>query len=698
MTDTNEQRPRRNRLTDETSPYLLQHADNPVDWYPWGEEAFAKARAEGKPVLLSVGYSSCHWCHVMAHESFEDDEIAALMNEGFVSIKVDREERPDIDGVYMAATQALTGQGGWPMTVFLTPDRKPFYAGTYFPPQDQHGRPGFPRLLQSIRDAWERDREGVVESADEIASKLRAATERADGESGQISEQLPAQAVERFRAACDPVWGGFGGAPKFPSPGNLEFLLAHHARIGGESDATEPSALEMALHTLRHMTRGGIYDHLGGGFARYSVDQRWLVPHFEKMLYDNAQLVRAYLHAYQITGEPAFERVARETLAYLAREMLDDEGGFYSAQDADSEGIEGKYFLWTLDQVKEVLGEADASIFNDYYGVTTSGNFQDPHHPDLTGRNVLSVPRDIAAVAQERAVSGEELEARLAPLRARMLEARERRVKPGLDDKVLTSWNGLALAAFAEAARVLGDGQYVAVASRNAAFVRDRLWRDDRLLHSYKDGVSRIHGLLEDYAYYGLGLVELFRTTGDLDHLHWSAQLLEVAVARFRDQERGGFFDVPDDGEQLLLRQKTFLDAATPSGNGAAALLAVWLARYFDRPHWEDLGREAVAQVAGQLLAAPTAFGSIWQATELLLSPRREVAIVGDAAGRAPLERELARHFLPSTVIAPSAGGGGLPVLEGREPADGVAAYVCENMVCRLPAITPQELADQLSG
>ena len=693
MTDTDG--PRRNHLADETSPYLLQHADNPVDWYPWGEEAFAKARAENKPVLLSVGYSSCHWCHVMAHESFEDEEIAALMNQGFVSIKVDREERPDIDGVYMAATQALTGQGGWPMTVFLTPDRKPFYAGTYFPPQDQHGRPGFPRLLRSIREAWEGDRERVVESADEIASKLRAATEVANSESGQVSEELPAQAVERFRAAFDPVFGGFGGAPKFPSPGNLEFLLAHHARVG--DIGAEPNALEMALHTLRRMARGGMYDHLGGGFARYSVDQRWLVPHFEKMLYDNAQLVRAYLHAHQITGEPAFERVARETLAYLMREMLDKEGGFYSAQDADSEGIEGKYFLWSLDQVKDVLGEADASIFNDYYGVTTGGNFQDPHHPELSGRNILSVPRDLEAVAQERAVSAEQLEARLAPLRAQMLEARERRVKPGLDDKVLSSWNGLVLAAFAEAARVLGDGQYLAVAEQNAAFVRDRLWRDGRLLHSYKDGVAKIDGLLEDYTYYALGLVELFRATGDLDHLRWAVELLEVAVARFHDEQRGGFFDVPDDGERLMLRQKTFLDAATPSGNGAAAMLAIWLGRYFDRSDWEDLGRETVAQVVGQLPAAPTAFGSIWQAIELLLSPRREVAIVGDAASRAPLERELARHFLPSTVIAPSSSGGGLPVLEGRDPGDGGAAYVCENMVCRLPVSAPEELAEQLS-
>ena len=690
----------RNRLAGETSPYLLQHADNPVHWYPWGEEAFARAREEQRPVLLSIGYSSCHWCHVMAHESFEDEQTAALMNAGFVNIKVDREERPDIDAVYMTATQALTGQGGWPMTVFLTPDGEPFYAGTYFPPDDAHGRPGFPRLLRSIREAWENDREQVLQSADTITARLREAVARttdSDGES-RIAPQLPAQAVERLRDAFDREWGGFGAAPKFPGSGTLEFLLAHHVRAGGDdADDAGPGALEMALHTLRRMAQGGLYDQLGGGFSRYSVDERWLVPHFEKMLYDNAQLVRTYLHAYQLTGEALFERIARETLAYLSREMLNAEGGFTSAQDADSEGVEGQFFLWTVEQAREALGEEDAALFNDYYGVTPHGNFTDPHHPQLTGRNVLSASHDdLAAFAAERGADEAELQARLADVRSRAFAARERRVKPGLDDKVLTSWNGLALAAFAEAARVLGDGQYRDAAERNAAFVRRRLWRDGRLLHSYREGAAKVEGMLEDYAYYGLGLIELFRATGDLAHLRWAAELLETVSGRFHDQERGGFFDTADDGERLLLRQKSFFDAATPSGNGAAALLSLWLGRYFDRDDWEALGREAVAQAGDQPLAAPAGLGSIWQAIELLLSPRREVAIVGDATSRAPLERELARHFLPSTVIAPSAGGGGLPVLEDRDRGDGAVAYVCEHMVCGLPVTSPQELAAQL--
>ena len=703
MTDTD--RPHRNRLAGETSPYLLQHAGNPVDWYPWGEEAFAKAREEDKPILLSVGYSSCHWCHVMAHESFESEEIAALMNDGFVSIKVDREERPDIDAVYMAATQALAGQGGWPMTVFLTPERKPFYAGTYFPPEDGFGRPGFPRLLESIRHAWEHDRDGLLATADAVTERLREAAGQAGGGDGRVTLELPAQAVAVFRAAFDPRWGGFSAAPKFPSPGNLEFLLMHHARAerAGAGAVEHPGALEMALRTLRGMARGGIYDQLGGGFARYSVDGQWLVPHFEKMLYDNAQLVRSYLHAYQLTGERLFERTARETLGYLMREMLDDEGGFYSAQDADSEGIEGTFFLWTVEQVQEVLGpfgDGDVQLFNTYFGVTAAGNFQDPHHPELIGRNVLSVPREPEAVAGDLGMGVEELEAKLAGLREAAFDARERRVRPGLDDKVLTSWNGLALAAFAEAARVLGDSpdgaRYLAVAKRNAAFVRERLWRDGALLHSYKHGVAKIDGMLEDYACYGLGLIELYRATGDLDALTWATELFEVILARFHDEERGGFFDTPVDGEPLLLRQKSFFDAATPSGNGAAALLAIWLGRYYDRREWEQFGREVVAQVEGQLLAAPSGFGAIWQAVELLLAPRREIAIVGEPARRDPLEREIARHFLPATVIAPASGGGGLPLLEGRELAEGATAYVCEEMVCELPVTTPEELAAQL--
>ena len=714
----------RNRLADETSPYLLQHAANPVDWYPWGEEALARARAEDRPILLSVGYSSCHWCHVMAHESFEDETIAALMNEAYVNIKVDREERPDVDSVYMTATQAMTGQGGWPMTVFLTPDGQPFYAGTYFPPDDRYGRPGFRRVLEALHDSWENDRAHLLESAASITERLQEAVAREAAHGGEATPEAVRAAVERMRGNFDAQWGGFGTAPKFPSPGNLEFLLLHSVSAGASANAAgeaardagaeaeaaegaaadgDPSARAMALATLRAMAGGGIYDHLGGGFARYSVDRQWLVPHFEKMLYDNAQLVRTYVHAYQIDGDPLFERVARETLAYLERELLDAEGGLYSAQDADSEGIEGKFFVWTPDELAAVLGEEDGRLAAAVFAVTAEGNFEDPHHPEFGRRSVLSRYRTLDEVAADLDVTAADLAARLPGWRARLLEARERRVRPGLDDKVLTSWNGLALAAFAEAGRVLGEPSYVAVAERNAAFVRASLWREGWLLHSYKGGHeaggARVDGLLEDYAYYGLGLIELYRATGEIEHLRWAAELLEAIETRFRDPAGGGYYESASDAERLILRQKPLFDAATPSGNGASALLAFWLGRYFGKPEWETLAREVVALLGDQLVDGASGFGSVLQTVELLLAPPREIAIVGEPAARAPLEREVARHFLPATLLAPAPGEDGLPVLEGRAPAAGTAAaYVCENLVCSLPAATVEELAAQLTG
>ncbi len=696
----------RNRLAAETSPYLLQHADNPVDWHPWGEEAFERARAEDKPLLLSVGYSSCHWCHVMAHESFEDETIAALMNEAFVNVKVDREERPDVDNVYMTATQALTGSGGWPMTVFLTPEGKPFYAGTYFPPEDGHGRPGFPRVLTALRDLWRDDRSRVLDSAQGITERLRAAVARqyaSDDGPAEASAALTSEAVEALWRGFDEEWGGFGRAPKFPNPGGLEFLLMHEARLRGEG-GPPGTAGRMALSTLRAMAAGGMYDQLGGGFARYSVDRQWLVPHFEKMLYDNAQLARLYLHGYQFAAEPAFERIVRETLDYLEREMLDGEGGFHSAQDADSEGIEGKFFVWTRAELNAVLGEEDARICGAVYGVTEGGNFEDPHHPEFGRRNVLSRYRPLGEVARDFGLDEGELEARLAGWRAALLAERERRIRPGLDDKVLTSWNGLALAAFAEAGRVLGDARYVEIARRNAEFVRGSLWQADasgrggRLLHSWKDGVAKIDGLLDDYACYGLGLLELYRATGDLGHLHWAAELLAEIVERFRDAEGGGFFEAPEDAERLILRQKPFYDAATPSGNGASALLAFWLGRYFGRPEWEDVAREVVAQASAKLAEGAGGFGSLLQLVELLIAPPREIAVVGDAEARAPFERELAGRFLPATLLAPAAGEGVLPVLAGRAVAPGeAAAYVCEDFVCALPARSVAELVSQLA-
>ncbi len=686
-----------NRLAGESSPYLRQHAENPVDWYPWGDEAFARARTDGKPIILSVGYSACHWCHVMAHESFEDPSTAALMNDWFVNVKVDREERPDVDAVYMTVTQALTGSGGWPMTVFLTPDLKPFYAGTYFPAVDSHGRPAFARLLRSIHEAWEADREKVVDSAEKITAQLQEATHRVNtGGGAAIDAALPARVVEALRNEFDAEWGGFGGAPKFPTPSNLEFLLAYHA--SHPDDPLEPSALDLVTHTLRRMMDGGIYDHLGGGFHRYSVDARWLVPHFEKMLYDNAQLARLYLHAFQLTADSAFERVVRETLAYLEREMLDPAGGFTAAQDADTEGIEGKFFVWSPAQIDAVLGPEDGRLFRTVYGVTADGNFEDPHHPEFGRQNVLHRPRPLEECARDLGLDVATLEARLPALRERLLAEREQRVHPGLDDKVLASWNGLALAAFAECGRVLGDAHYVEVATRTATFLRRQMW-DAGLLHTWKDGEAKVDGLLEDYAYVGLGLLELFKATGDIAHLHWAQRLLDDALDHFHDEESGGFFESPLDGEELLLRQKPFFDAATPSGNGAMALLSTWLARYTGNEEWEAIGGEVLALVAGQLQRAVTGFGSTLLALDLIAAPPREIAIVGAPELRAPFEREVARRFLPTTVIVPASSGGLLPVLEGRAVAPGeAAAYVCEAMVCGLPARMPEMLREQLDA
>ncbi len=677
-----------NRLAHETSPYLLQHKDNPVDWYPWGEEAFARARAEDKPILLSVGYSACHWCHVMAHESFEDEAIAGLMNDWFVNIKVDREERPDVDGVYMTAVQAMTGSGGWPMTVFMTPDGRPFYTGTYFPPEDGHGRPGFPRVLEALHTSWVDERPKLLASAEGITDHLRAAAQRTSSGPGDVGADVTFRAVASFAESFDETWGGFGQAPKFPSPGNIEFLLAYHARTGGAGT----TAVDMALLTLSRMATGGMHDHLGGGFARYSVDKYWLVPHFEKMLYDNAQLVRTYLHAYQVTGEAQFERVVRETLTYLEREMLDPEGGFYAAQDADSEGIEGKFFVWTPAEVRALVGGPDAALACDWFGITEQGNFRDPHHPGFGSRTVLATWRDEAEVAAAHGLTVDQLTARIDHIRVQMLAERSQRIPPGLDDKLLASWNGLALAAFAEAARVLGDPQYRDIAERNAAFLRHRFWQDGRLLHTYKDGIAKVDGMLEDYAYIGLGLIELFKLNGDPAALEWARHLFEVILSEFHDPDGGAFFETPAGGEQLLLRQKSFFDGATPSGNGATAQLAFWLSRYYARPAWEEVAREVLGHVAPMLPQAPTGFGASWQTVELLLAPRQELVIVGEPADRAPLERVAAERFQPWLAIAPSTTGTGLPLFEGRKATGQALAYFCEDMVCQLPTTTADEL------
>lgn len=678
-----------NRLAQESSPYLLQHKDNPVDWWPWSPEAFEEARRRDVPVLLSVGYSTCHWCHVMAHESFEDDQTAALMNARFVNVKVDREERPDVDAVYMAATQALTGQGGWPMTVFLTPDAEPFYAGTYFPPQEGMGLPSFPRLLSSIATAWDSGRGDLLANAQALTDHIREASQPVRRE-GDLPPGALTRAVENAARLYDEQLGGFGQAPKFPAPSHLDFLL------------TQPGGREMALHTLRMMGAGGIYDQLGGGFHRYSVDAQWLVPHFEKMLYDNAQLTRTLLRAYQLTGEEDFARLARETLTYLEREMLAPEGGFYSAQDADTPteegGVEGLTFTWTPEELREVLAasglEADTDLVLRYFNVTEHGNFRDPHQPQWGSRSVLHVPRRAADLAPDL---GQDVPARLQAAKTSLFAARQRRTQPGTDDKVLTSWNGLMLAALADAGRILGEEKYLLLARRNAEFVRRELrLPDGTLRHTFKSGRASVEGLLEDHALYALGLVSLYQATGDLAHLHWARELWQLIRRDFWDESAGVFYSTGGQAEALLTRQAQFFDAAILSDNAAAALLAVWMHRYFGDGEAEAIARRTVQSFHAELLAAPTGLGGLWQVAAFLDAPHTEVAVIGTPAEREPLERELARHFLPFTALAPAEEGGDLPVLEAR-PGGG-QAYVCVNHACQLPTTDPAELGRQVAA
>ena len=675
-----------NRLSLETSPYLKQHEDNPVDWYPWGEEAFEKARSEDRPILLSIGYSTCHWCHVMAHESFENEEIAALMNQWFVPIKVDREERPDVDAIYMSAVQAMTGSGGWPMTVFLTPDLQPFYGGTYYPPEDAYGRMGFRRLLHAIENAWSTKRDEVLTSAQSLTDHIRSSSVR-EARNNELSAEHADITIENLRMRFDTEYGGFGEAPKFPGPTTLEFLLMHAHRTGNQK------ALEMVTYTLEQMARGGIFDQLGGGFARYSVDSEWLVPHFEKMLYDNAQLARVYLHAYQITGTPLFREITERTLDYLIREMLSKEGGFYSAQDADQEGIEGKYFVWTPQEFDDLLG-ADSEMLKMHYGVTPYGNFEDPHHREFGRRNVLSVKRRLEDLAEDFNVSIEVVQEKVLQARRKLFETREHRVKPGTDDKILTSWNGLALAAFAEAGRVLNRQDYLEVAIRNAEFVQQNLWQGDTLLHTYKNGQAKISGLLEDHALYALGLIELFKATGVPEHLQTAHKLWNTVRSEYWDRETAAFYSTPATQNDLITRRQEFFDAAIISDNAASALLALWINRYFQDSEAQQIAERVVSSSLGQMRSYASGFGGMWQAFEFLHARHTELVVMGSADQRKPLEAVVAEFYLPTTALSPASSEWGLPALEGRQAAG--VAYVCEDFACQLPARDAETLRGQL--
>jgi uncharacterized protein YyaL (SSP411 family) len=666
-----------NRLARESSPYLRQHADNPVDWYPWGEEAFARARAEDKPILLSVGYSACHWCHVMERESFEDPEIARLMNEHFVNVKVDREERPDVDQIYMQAVQALTGRGGWPMTVFLTPEGEPFYGGTYFPPAPRHGLPAFPQVLRAVAEAWRHRRGEVLVSSRRLAAELgRGGRVRAGGR--LLTEDLLAGAFGALAAQFDETHGGTVGAPKFPQPMIWEFVLRFWKRTGREQART------MARTTLTRMARGGIYDQLGGGFHRYAVDERWLVPHFEKMLYDNAQLASLYLHGWLAFGEPEYRRIAEETLDYLLREMRDPAGGFYSAQDADSEGEEGRFFVWTPAEVRAVLGP-DADLALAYWGLDRGPNFE--------GRNVLWVP-------------GEPDPERIAGLRRRLFEARERRVRPARDDKVLTAWTGLAVRAFAQAGRALGREAYLAAARSAADFVLTALVdRDGRLLRTWKDGQARLKGYLEDYAMTAAALVELYEATFERRWLDQARRLADDLLRLFWDDAVDGFYDTGTDHERLIVRPRTLFDNAVPSGSSAAIEMLLRLAVLTGERSYEARAVTALRAVADLMARYPTGFGRFLCAHDFHLGPVTEVALVVPPGGDAePLLREVFGRDLPNRVVAGARDGddqaaAGIPLLEGRRAVDGrPTAFVCRNYACDLPATDAATLARQLEG
>ncbi|WP_243304134.1 thioredoxin domain-containing protein [Geothrix oryzisoli] len=658
-----------NHLAGSLSPYLLQHAHNPVDWFPWGEAALAKARSEAKPIFLSIGYSACHWCHVMERESFEDPAVAEVLNAHFVSIKVDREERPDLDDLYMDAVQTLTGRGGWPMSVWLTPDLEPFYGGTYFPPEPRGGMPGFIPLLTRIAEVWREDRSGVVAQAGSLATELRrqAAVERGDG---LPDDAWFKAALQQLRQGFDARWGGFGPAPKFPQPMAVELILAR----GGAEDQL------MARRTLDAMWEGGMYDHLGGGFARYSVDDRWLVPHFEKMLYDNAQLAACYLTAFQATGEPRYAQVARETLDYLLRDLQDPSGGFHSSEDADSEGEEGKFYAFTPAEVRNALGEADGARFCAAFGITAGGNFEH-------GRSVV---HRFSSEASARLPEGED-----RALREKLRLWRDRRVRPAKDDKVLAAWNGLALSAMARGFQVLGDPRYLDAARACAAFLRRDLWRDGRLLRVWRQGQAHTPGFLEDSAAVVEGLVDLYEAGFDPAWLRWAETLAEDLLARFQDPAEGGFFSTEADQADLLFRQKPGFDNALPGGNTLAARALLRLSRHLQREDFRQAAEGALRCFAAWMQRAPRAFLGMLGVLDLALREPVEVAISGDPGSPAvqALLAEVHRRHLPGRVLSASEDQL-LPLHEARGLSTaGPFAFVCRGHTCARPVTSPAELA-----
>lgn len=678
-----------NRLQHETSPYLRQHAENPVDWYPWGAEAFEKAKQANKPILLSVGYSACHWCHVMAHESFEHEPTARMMNELFVNVKVDREERPDVDDIYMQAVQALTGGGGWPMTVFLTPDGKPFYGGTYFPREPRMNMPAFRQVLTGVAEAYQNRRQQVEDAAENLTQSLDRDLLGIGGAAHDINRALLDAASEKLSRNFDRSHGGFGGAPKFPQPMNLEYLLRSYARTG------DKNLLEVVTFTLQKMARGGIYDQVGGGFHRYSVDTIWLVPHFEKMLYDNAQLSRVYLHAWQITGDSFYRRIAEEIYDYILREMTAPEGGFYSTTDADSEGEEGKFFVWSKAELEQILGD-DARFAVEYWGVSTSGNFE--------GHNILHIPNTDETAAERLGVPPETLRKKIATIKKSLYTEREKRVHPGLDDKILTAWNGMMLASLAEAARMLGRDDYRDAARKNAGFILKAMTAPDgRLLRTHKDGESKLNAYLEDYANLIDGLLELYQTTFETQWFIEARRLADRVLEHFTADD-GGFFDTSDDHETLIVRPRNMQDSATPSGSSMIAKQLLRLAAYTGDSRYGAAAEGTLALLVEALRQYPQAFGEALSAADMLVNGLDEVALVGAAAHPhlGELLTVIRGDYRPNVITALSEnnipGEASVPLLSYRTQRNNQpTVYVCRNFTCANPVTTPDALRGLLA-
>ncbi len=695
-----------NRLANEKSPYLLQHARNPVDWYPWCEEAFARAREEDKPIFLSIGYSTCHWCHVMETESFSDPDIAAVMNEHFVCVKVDREERPDVDKVYMASVVSMTGQGGWPLSVFLTPDKRPFFGGTYFPPENRMGMPGLKTVLLAIHGLWTERKEDVLRSGESVLGLLQQQTSPSGGKGAPLNAETLKKAYQHLEGTFDPRFGGFGPAPKFPSAHSLSFLLRYWKRFD------EPRALEMVEKTLDSMIDGGIHDHIGGGFHRYSTDEEWHVPHFEKMLYDQATLSRTYVEAYQATGKERYARTAREILDYVLRDMTSEEGAFYSAEDADSpvspeepqKKREGAFYVWTKAEIADLLDEYDTEIVGHVFGVEEEGNVVHDPHGEFGGRNILHVAASIEDAAQRFDWSASDVRATLSRARKRLFDARSRRPRPHLDDKILVDWNGLMIASLSIGSRVLEEPRYLTAAERAVEFILHNLVRrDGRLLHTYRDGDARVLGTIEDYAFFINGMLELYQASFLPEHLESAKRLTGEMVRLFWDNDGSGFFFTADDAESPLVRQKELHDGAYPSGNSLASRSLILLGRLTMDTELEGKAETLLTGLSSQVTRSPNAFAELLGTLDFVLGPSREVIVVGrrDDADTTEMLRTINSIFLPNKVVLRVSPSGEdrrrlldlnqflkkYDLINGR-----ATTYVCESHSCRAPATTPAEL------